>query len=71
MRRQLERIDLPKKRSSENSLHLRVYTRKGVKKYVCDIHFADDTLCYLEGSKGKPTKMRSLFIDTVTAPKIC
>ena len=66
MNRQLERIDLPKTRSSGKSLHLPVITKRGVKKYVCDIHFGDETLCYLEGAKGKPTKINTLLIEDKT-----
>jgi len=60
--RQLKRSDLPKTRSSGKSLRIPVITRRGVKKYICDIHLADNELCYLEGAKGKPTKIETLFI---------
>jgi hypothetical protein len=66
MNRELKRSDLPKTRSSGKSLHLPVITKRGVKKYVCDIHFGDETLCYLEGAKGKPTKISSLLIEDKT-----
>jgi len=66
MNRQLERSDLPKKRSSGESLHLPVITKRGVKKFICDIHFGDEALCYLEGAKGKPTKINTLLIEDKT-----
>ena len=54
---------IPKKRFSDKSLHILVKTEKGTKKFVCDIHFHDYKLCYLEGAKGKTTKISSLFIN--------
>jgi len=61
--RPLERADLPKKRRSANSLKIPVLF-KGKQRMVCDIHYADDALCYLEGAKGKPTKISDLNLIT-------
>jgi len=69
--RQLKRWDLPRIRRSAKSLHIPVLL-KGKKRFVCDIHFADNSLCYLEGAKGKPTKIRDLqlLLDARTADGI-
>jgi|GEM_PF-3089856 hypothetical protein len=57
--RPLLRTDLPKKRSTCDSLHIPVLL-KNKKRFICDIHFANDHLCYLENAKGIPTRIRNL-----------
>ncbi len=57
--RQLRREDLPKNRRSAESLHLPVLFT-GQLMYVCDIHFTDDGLCWLEQAKGIPTPIAKL-----------
>lgn len=57
--RQLLREDLPKKRRSEKSLHLPVLF-SGQLRHICDINFADDSLCWLERAKGIPTPIAKL-----------
>lgn len=59
--RQLQRSDLPKKVMSENGLHKPAYLN-GEKVFICDIHYADNTLCYLENANGIPTKISDLQI---------
>ena len=61
--RQLLRSDLPKRRFSPDSLHIPVL-QNGVVKYISDIHFANNDLCWLEGGKGKPTKIKELKLIT-------
>lgn len=61
--RQLLRTDLPKRRRAGNSLHIPVLLG-GKKRYVCDIHFSDKGLCYLEGAKGIATKISKLKLIT-------
>lgn len=65
--RPLKRSDLPKHRRSGQSLHIAVlYSHQ--KRYVSDIHMADDSLCWLEGANGKATKIEEieLLLDTRT-----
>ena len=57
--RQLLRTDLPKKRRSCESLHIPVLLN-AKKRFICDIHFANDELCYLENAKGFLTKISKL-----------
>lgn len=55
--RTLLRSDLPKSRKSGNSLHIPVIY-KGQERIVCDIFYLNDLLCYLEGNKGVPVKIK-------------
>ncbi len=57
--RKLLRTDLPKKRTSFHSLHIPVLL-KGKKRYVCDIPFANEKLCYLENGKGISAQIEDL-----------
>lgn len=57
--RQLLITDLPKKRRSANSLHIPVVFN-GKERFICDIHFTNKELCYLENSKGNPTQINKL-----------
>lgn len=61
--RKLLRTDLPKRRSSCKSLHLPVLLN-GKKRCICDIHFANDELCYLEDNKDVPAKISKLRLIT-------
>ncbi|NCS88674.1 MAG: hypothetical protein AUK34_01130 [Ignavibacteria bacterium CG2_30_36_16] len=61
--RQLSRKDLPNTRSSGESLHIPVLLNDK-KRYICDIHFGNDELCYLENAKGVPTKINKLQLIT-------
>lgn len=64
MSKQLTRQDLPsKKNRGTNSLKLPVLYQ-GTLRYVCDIHFGDETLCYLEDCEGVPTKISELILLT-------
>lgn len=56
--RQLTRSDLPRK-TSGSSLGLKVIY-EGLERKVADIHFGDDSLCYLEGGNGEPVKIADL-----------
>lgn len=55
----LQRQDLPKRRYSGNSLHIRVLY-KGSIRFICHINFADDQLCWLEEGKGVPVEISKL-----------
>jgi len=57
--RQLLRTDLPKKRRTCDSLHIPVLLN-GKKRFICDIHFINDDLCYLENAKGIPTRISNM-----------
>jgi hypothetical protein len=57
--RQLTRADLPERNLNCNSLHIPVI-HKGESKFVCDIHFGNNSLCYLEDAKGIPTEISEL-----------
>ncbi len=57
--RQLLKTDLPQRRRSVKSLHIPVLYN-GQKKYICDIHFGNNDLCYLENCNGIPTKIENL-----------
>lgn len=61
--RQLLRKDLPYRRISQHSLHVPVIF-DGIKKYVCDIHFGDIELCYLEDNNGIPVRINKLLLIT-------
>ena len=69
--RPLKRSDLPKRRNSWQSLHIPVlYDHQ--KRYISDIHMADEALCWLEGANGKPTKIEEieLLLDTRTVKEM-
>jgi hypothetical protein len=57
--RQLLKSDLPRRRIATTSLHIPV-VHKGKKGFVCDIHFVNKELCYLEKGKGIPFKISNL-----------
>lgn len=63
----LKRSDLSKRGHRFLSLHIPVLCNHK-KRYVSDIHFGDDSLCWLEGANGKPTKINKLelLLDTRT-----
>lgn len=57
--RQLLRSDLPQNRRSTDSLNIPVLFN-GVKRFICDIHFANQDLCYLENYSGVPVELSGL-----------
>lgn len=59
--KQLERSDLPKTRSSGNSLHILCHY-KNEERYICDIHFGNDSLCWLEDNDGEPVEISDIKI---------
>lgn len=67
MRRKMTRADLPKKVRSANGMHKAAFLN-GEKVWVCDLHFGDDSICYLENANGVPTKIEDLEID-IPEPK--
>ena len=58
----MTRADLPKKVRSANGLHKAAFLN-GEKVWICDLHFGDDTICYLENANGIPTKIGDLEIE--------
>jgi hypothetical protein len=56
--RQLTRKDLPRK-TNGRSLHIKVMYH-GRERVVCDIHYSDAKLCYLEDNGGLPVKIADL-----------
>lgn len=62
MKRKMTRADLPKKVRSANGMRKAAFLN-GEKVWVCDLHFGDDSICYLENANGVPTKIEDLEID--------
>ena len=58
---QLKREDLPYKHFNTNSLHVPVI-HNGEQKFICDIHFGNDSLCYLENAHGEPTPIKDIIL---------
>ncbi len=59
--RQLLRSDLPYKKGKKplDTINIPVIY-EGVMRYVVDIHFTKDDLCFLNNAGGKPTKISEL-----------
>ena len=67
IKRPLNRDDLPRRHLGAQSMHIPVILKCNCKKncrgkirFICDIHFHDDTVVYLENAQGVPTKISEL-----------
>jgi len=67
--RKLKRDDLPKTRLSCDSLKIPVIY-KNKERLICDIHFGNNNLCYLENNNGEPVKIDNLYIIETIREKI-
>ena len=64
-KRTLTRQDLPKKNGKkwDASLHIEAFRKSdGERVFICDVHYGDDNLCFLENAEGVATKISELEI---------